>query len=260
MSKTISEPLFWLLCLKQFLSQVFNLSFCILSKVKVLSEPWEVWHLGYFLRLMPAPASVSDNYNRSQRKGRFPSLTLVWTKWRQAGRHAMVVDLAHPDCGLLSLSVVHPLCEQSQHREEGEHGGGTAVTLLHIIWECGGKDGFAGHWETHRQRQRGIFALMLLCSARKLFIPHSDFMSLCDKITVNEILWKSLKRLRKGRETSTKPTFLTILSVVILDKNNHLYHLQRNSTCWPHSVINPLSGHVKENGRCYFTGLLSPVV
>lgn len=124
MSKTISEPLFWLLCLKQFLSQVFNLSFCILSKVKVLSEPWEVWHLGYFLRLMPAPASVSDNYNRSQRKGRFPSLTLVWTKWRQAGRHAMVVDLAHPDCGLLSLSVVHPLCEQSQHREEGEHGGG----------------------------------------------------------------------------------------------------------------------------------------
>ena len=34
----------------------------------------------------------------------------------------MVVDLAHPDCGLLSLSVVCPLSEQSQHREEGERG------------------------------------------------------------------------------------------------------------------------------------------
>lgn len=34
----------------------------------------------------------------------------------------MVVDLAHPDCGLLSLSVVRPLSEQSRHREEGERG------------------------------------------------------------------------------------------------------------------------------------------
>lgn len=61
----------------------------------------------------------------------------------------MVVDLAHPDCGLLSLSVVRPLSEQSRHREEGEDGGrgggggglwSTAVTLLHIIWESGGKE------------------------------------------------------------------------------------------------------------------------
>lgn len=36
----------------------------------------------------------------------------------------MVVDLAHPDCGLLSLFVVRPLSEQSRHREEGDHGGG----------------------------------------------------------------------------------------------------------------------------------------
>lgn len=55
----------------------------------------------------------------------------------------MVVDLAHPDIGLLSLSVVRPLSEQSQHREEG--GGSTAVTLLHIIWDCGAKEVFAGH-------------------------------------------------------------------------------------------------------------------
>lgn len=55
----------------------------------------------------------------------------------------MVVDLAHPDFVLLALSVVHPLSEQSQHREEG--GGSTAVTLLSIIWACGVKEGFAGH-------------------------------------------------------------------------------------------------------------------
>ncbi len=35
----------------------------------------------------------------------------------------MVVDMAHPDCGLLSLSVVHPLSEQSRQTEGGEHGG-----------------------------------------------------------------------------------------------------------------------------------------
>lgn len=69
----------------------------------------------------------------------------------------MVVDLAHPDCGLLSLSVVHPLSEQSRHREEGEHRGGgglrsTAVTLLHIIWESGGKEGFVGR-ETEKERE-----------------------------------------------------------------------------------------------------------
>lgn len=68
----------------------------------------------------------------------------------------MVVDLAHPDCGLLSLSVVHPLNEQSRHREEGGHGGegglrSTAVTLLHIIWESGGKEGFVGHRERDRE-------------------------------------------------------------------------------------------------------------
>lgn len=145
----MSKNLFWLLCLQLFshrlLTPLFwaNLNhFCLVVTLKnnpagksgLLIISW------FSCQLQPQCLSVQ----KESEKGRFPSLTLVWTMWRQAGRHAMVVDLAHPDCGLLSLSVVRPLSEQSRHREEGEHRGGgglwsTAVTLLHIIWESGGK-------------------------------------------------------------------------------------------------------------------------
>lgn len=57
----------------------------------------------------------------------------------------MAVDLAHPVCGLLSLSVVQPLSEQSRHRDQGKHGvgGGFAEYSCHStphnlgIWQEG---------------------------------------------------------------------------------------------------------------------------
>lgn len=79
-----------------------------------------------------------------------PLITLVSTIWRQASKHAMVVDLAHPDCGLLSSSVVPSLCEQSPCREEGRHGGlggrGVQLSLCRTLtplveWREGGFHG-----------------------------------------------------------------------------------------------------------------------
>ena len=70
----------------------------------------------------------------------------------------MVVDLAHPDCGLLSPSVVRPLSEQSRHREEGERGekrgGGRFVE-----YSCHSAPHYLGVWreggihDTQRERK-----------------------------------------------------------------------------------------------------------
>lgn len=91
----------------------------------------------------------------------------------------MVVDLAHPDCGLLSLSVVHPLREQRQHRDEGDHGGcGVQLSLCYKkMW----REGFALNRET---------AALELGQTNYLLIPHFYFL-LCYKLTVNKLLEKA---------------------------------------------------------------------
>lgn len=61
----------------------------------------------------------------------------------------MVVDLAHPDCGLLSLSVGRPLSEQSRHREEGEGGGGEEA----VEYSCPSAPHNLGVWRVGRGRQ-----------------------------------------------------------------------------------------------------------
>lgn len=167
-----SEQLFWPLCLQLFFLQIFTVIhylvklFRSFSKVPclcalVVENPTGksgILIISWFTETHASfSLSVWQHVQKKSEKGRFPSPMLVWTMWKQAGRHAMVVDLAHPDCGLLSLSVVHPLSEQSRHREEGEHRGGgglrsTAVTLLHIIWESGGKEGFVGQRDRERER------------------------------------------------------------------------------------------------------------
>lgn len=96
----------------------------------------------------------------------------------------MVVDLAHPDCGLLSLSVVHPLREQRQHRDEGGRGGwrdGGYGMQLSLRYKKMWREGFALDRET---------AALELGQTNDLLIPHFYFL-LCYKLTVNKLFEKA---------------------------------------------------------------------
>lgn len=101
------------------------------------------------LSLMPAGLSVWQHAQKNSEK----------CGGRQAGREARHGGRSGPPRlrPAVLLSCSSPFCEQSRHREEGEHRGGgglwsTSVTLLHIIWESGGKEGFARQggtdWQT----------------------------------------------------------------------------------------------------------------
>ena len=194
MFKITSERLFWLLFprrsslwakLKHFLSGALCDTLGSLA----------FWVFVGVMRLrLPAPASVSDNiYNGSQRKREIP-LPYTGVNNVEAGGEACHGGRSGPP----RLWPAVPLsCLSSQRTKPAQGGRGTwrekvggggswstAVTLLHIIWESGGKEGFKGHRERDRQRQRHR-ERELWFDALELDIPPSDFMLLCHKLTEN---------------------------------------------------------------------------
>lgn len=137
---------------------MFAATFCaglsILGKAKPFSFISEVLCARLASRLLACSASCQRRPQRlTARTKEFREM------WRKAGREARHGGRSGPPRlrPAVLLSCSSPFCEQSRHREEGEHRGGgglwsTSVTLLHIIWESGGKEGFVRQggtdWQT----------------------------------------------------------------------------------------------------------------
>lgn len=108
------------------------------------------------------------------------------------------VDRAHPDGGLLSLSVVHPACEQS-NTEERERGTGGGEHSCHSA---------TPNLSASAHRQRHLWLEVL-------FEPHSETEGVC--------VWESLRKKKTG--SSAKVPLSATLTVIIQNKSNHLYQL-----------------------------------
>lgn len=153
----------------KFMSQqLFGLPALCCVKVRPVTSLWSsTWYLCYpgkpgfsiiscFIETHAnSSLGVWQHAQKKSERGIFPSPILVWTMWRQAGRHAMVADLAHPDCGLLSqlfYSWANKADTGTKGNMEWEEGLlSTAVTLSHIICKSGGKESVMDQ----RQRQGG---------------------------------------------------------------------------------------------------------